>query len=240
MTTTWACCHARRTTVSQQFNCAAAQPTVSSARDAAQCTWCQASWLGWDWNEWRQQRMWWKGKRVSKGGIKIKEGKRGKEEQTERGKSTSAEQKDRRRGGGEEEGGEWTERQETVCVFACVCVRVWEVKGGKEKKTGRKNRRGTFNGPAVVFVSTLWQPESIINQDHKPLERRRRKCGREVMGAREIRARGCREGESRGESDEEKEGGRRGMYGSESYQEKKGGEGGRMTQFSQHFTEKQL
>lgn len=43
---------------------------------------------------------------MSKGGIKIKEGKRGKEEQTERGKSTSAEQKDRRRGGGEEEGGE--------------------------------------------------------------------------------------------------------------------------------------
>lgn len=64
----------------------------------------------------------------------------------------------------------WTHTHaHTVYMCVCVCVCVYKVKEWG-KKIGRKNRRGTFNGPAVVFVSTLWQPESIIYQDHKLLE----------------------------------------------------------------------
>ena len=46
------------------------------------------------------------------------------------------------------------ETRDSVCVCVCVCACV-RSEGREEKKTGRKNRRGTFNGPAVVFVSTL-------------------------------------------------------------------------------------
>lgn len=39
-------------------------------------------------------------------------------------------------------------RQRRWRLYVCV-------NEAAEKKTGRKKRRGTFNGPAVVFVSTL-------------------------------------------------------------------------------------
>lgn len=56
----------------------------------------------------------------------------------------------------------------------------WKIKGGKSKD---------FNGPAVVFVSTRCQQESIINQDFGPLGEKRRSGAETCWERKELKDR---------------------------------------------------